>query len=150
MDDLNFDEKMLRRAILLSKLARNSGHGAFGAVLVRGSTVVFEAENTVSTDLGDKTCHAEMNLLRQASTYFNGDMSDCTMYCSTEPCPMCAGAAYASRVGRIVYGVPSELYAEKFGGLGMGCREVFQRDPDCRIEVVGPLLLEEAMAVHEG
>ena len=150
MDDLNLDEKFLRRPFDLARMARNRGNGAFGAVLTRNGAVVFEAENTITENDGDLTCHAEMNLLRQASSYFNkGDLRNCTMYCSTEPCAMCAGAAYWCGVGRVVYGVPSELYAEKYGGLPMSCREVFRHAPDYEAEVVGPLLLDEALAVHQ-
>ncbi len=146
MDDL----KYLKRTFDLARMARNGGKGPFAALLVRSGTVVFEAESSTVEDGGDLTCHAEMNLLRQASAYFNRrDLLNCTMYCSTEPCPMSAGAAYWCGVGRIVYGLPRELYAEKFGGLSMGCREVFERAPNYEVEVVGPLLLDEALAVHQ-
>ena len=150
MDDLTADQKFLRRTFNLARMARNCGKGLFAALLVRNGTVVFEAESTAIEEGGDLTCHAEMNLLRQASGYFNkGDLLNCTMYCSTEPCAMCAGAACWCAVGRIVYGLPRELYAQKFGGLSMSCREVFERAPDYGVEVVGPLLLDEALAVHQ-
>jgi tRNA(Arg) A34 adenosine deaminase TadA len=149
MDDVTNDEKFLRRTFKLAGMARNRGNGSFGALLTRNGSIVFEAENTITEQDGDLTCHAEMNLLRQASSYFNkGDLQQCTMYCSTEPCAMCAGAAYWCGVGRIVYGVPGDLYAEEFGGLPLGCREVFSHAPDYQVEVVGPLLLEEALEVH--
>lgn len=118
--------------------------------MVRNGSIVFEAEDTTTEDDADLTCHAEMNLLREASSYFNqGDLKGCTMYCSTEPCAMCASAAYFCGVGRIVFGLSTELYLERFGGLPLGCREVFARVPDYGIEVVGPLLPEEAMEVHQ-
>ncbi|MFA5504359.1 MAG: nucleoside deaminase [Vulcanimicrobiota bacterium] len=145
MDDLKF----LRRSFELARMARNRRYGAFGAVLVRNGSVVFEAENTIAENEGDLTCHAEMNLLREASAYFSrAELGSCTMYCSTEPCAMCAGAAYWCGVGRIVYGLASNLYAQQFGGLAMNCREVFAHAPDYQVEVVGPLLQEEALAVH--
>jgi tRNA(Arg) A34 adenosine deaminase TadA len=148
MDDLN-DEKFLRRTFKLAEMARNRGNGAFGALLTRNGSIVFEAENTIAEHDGDLTCHAEMNLLRQASAYFNkGDLKSCTMYCSTEPCAMCAGAAYWCGVGRIVFGVPAQTYAEEFGGLAMSCRDVFSHTPDYEVEVVGPLLCQEALEVH--
>jgi tRNA(Arg) A34 adenosine deaminase TadA len=148
VDDLN-DEKYLRRTFKLAQMARNRGNGSFGALLVRNGSIVFEAESTITENDGDLTCHAEMNLLRQASSYFNRpDLKNCTMYCSTEPCVMCAGAAYLCGVGRIVYGVSTDRYAEEFGGMPLSCRDVFSYAPDYEVEVVGPLLLEEALEVH--
>ena len=147
MDDL--DPKFLRRTFKLAEMARNRGNGPFGALMVRNGSIVFEAENTITEEDGDLTCHAEMNLLRQASSYFNqGDLKNCTMYCSTEPCAMCATAAYWCGVGRIVFGVSNADYVEEFGGLPLSCREVFSHAPDYEVEVVGPMLGEEAMAVH--
>lgn len=151
MDDLDLDhEKFLRRTFKLAQMAGNRGNGTFGALLVRNGSIVFEAENTITEEDGDITCHAEMNLLRQASSYFNqGDLKGCTMYSSTEPCAMCATAAYLCGVGRIVFGLSTEVYVERFGGLPLGCREVFSHAPDYDVEVIGPLLSEEALDVHQ-
>src|SRR5712691_9120428 len=85
----------LRRAIELAREAREHGNHPFGALLVddRGN-VVLEAENTVRTDK-DVTAHAETNLMRMASARFEpGFLEWCTLYTSTEPCAMCAGAIY--------------------------------------------------------
>ena len=144
-------EKLLRRTFNLARLAKNRGNGAFGAILARGSTVLFEGENTVTEGKGDLTCHAEMNVLREASlVYEKDDFSEFTLYCSTEPCAMCAGAAFYCGVGSIVYGYGAADYArQKGGGLSMGCRQVFESGEGRSVEVMGPLLEEEAAAVHQ-
>lgn len=149
MDDLT-DEKLLRRTFYLAKLAKNRGNGAFGAILAEGKVVLFEGENTVTEGQGDDTCHAEMNVLREAAKlYQSADFARFTLYCSTEPCPMCAGAAYACGVGRVVYGTPGVAYGERTGkGLLLDCRRLFDTAIDRKTEVSGPLLEAEANLVH--
>jgi tRNA(Arg) A34 adenosine deaminase TadA len=91
----------LRRAIELAQQACDHGNHPFGALLVdRRGNVVLEAENTVRTDR-DVTAHAETNLMRMASARFEPDFLErCTLYTSTEPCAMCAGAgAHLGRSG---------------------------------------------------
>lgn len=151
MDDLT-DSKILRRTFSLAKLAKNRGNGAFGAILAEGKVVLFEGENTVTEQHGDLTCHAEMNVLREASQHYDQhEFARFTLYCSTEPCPMCASAAYYCGVGRIVYGLPGEEYSKLRGkGLAMGCRDLFKFAPDRVVEVTGPLLQDEAARVHTG
>lgn len=149
MDDLT-DEKLMKRAIHMAKLSKNRGNGAFGAVLARGSVVLFEGENTVTEDHEDYTCHAEMNALREACKFYQkSDFKNFTLYCSTEPCPMCAGAAYYCGVGRVVYGMPAAAYIEATGdGLSLGCREVLATGLGHHIEIRGPFMEAEARLVH--
>ena len=149
MDDLT-DQKLLTRTFHLAKLAKNRGNGPFGAILAEVKVVLFEGENTVTEGKGDPTCHAEMNVLREANKlYDKPDFSRFTLYCSTEPCPMCAGAAYYCGVGRIVYGLDGEEYSRRKGsGLCVGCREILTHAPDRVVEVTGPLLEVDALRVH--
>lgn len=149
MDDLT-DHKLMRRTFALAKMAKNRGNGAFGALLAKNGVVLFEAENTVTEEDADLTCHAEMNLLREASAYYpKSDFESFTMYCSTEPCVMCAGAAYYCGLGRIVFGVSVEALESQTGeGLPLSCREVFAQVKDRKIEVVGPVLEDEALDLH--
>jgi tRNA(Arg) A34 adenosine deaminase TadA len=78
-----------------------------------------------------------------------------TMYSSTEPCPMCAGAIHWTRIGRVVYALSQErLYqftseASEDKPLRLSCREVFSKC-ERKIEVEGPALEEEAAVVHNG
>ena len=77
--------------------------GPFGACIVRDRRVIAVSRNTVLKN--DATCHAEINAIRIASrklkTY---DLSDCVIYSTTEPCPMCFSAIHWARIKRIIYG----------------------------------------------
>ncbi len=78
--------------------------GPFGACIVRGDVVVACANNTVLRD-NDATCHAEVNAIHSASRALGSfDLSGCTIYSTTEPCPMCFSAIHWARIERIVYG----------------------------------------------
>jgi tRNA(Arg) A34 adenosine deaminase TadA len=148
------DRKHLRAAIALARRAREHGNHPFGAVLADESgAVLLEAENTVVT-MRDCTGHAETTLVREASRQFGPEqLATCTLYTSTEPCAMCAGAIHWSGVGRVVYAQSAaRLYAIVGPApeqLDLPCREVFARTGR-PIEVLGPELEDEASAVHEG
>jgi tRNA(Arg) A34 adenosine deaminase TadA len=149
-------ERHLHAAIELARRAREHGNHPFGALLAdEEGNVVLEAENTVRTDR-DVTAHAETNLMRQASARFEPDFLErCTLYTSTEPCAMCAGAIYWGNVRRVVFALSQEEIRRISGGnpanmqLEITCREVFARG-DHDVEVSGPHLLDEARAVHDG
>ena len=150
------DLRYLRRAIGLAEQSRAKGNHPFGGLLVDGEgCLLLEAENTVVTE-GDGMGHAETNLISAASRGFSVEvLGACTLYTSTEPCPMCAGAIFWSGVGRVVYGLSEEgLYKitgteEGAAVLYLPCRDVFEKGGRA-VEVVGPLLEEEAARVHEG
>jgi tRNA(Arg) A34 adenosine deaminase TadA len=152
----NGNRRHLRRAIELAQQARDHGNHPFGALLVDGDgNVVLEAKNTVRTDR-DVTAHAETNLMRLASARFEPDyLERCTLYTSTEPCAMCAGAIYWGNIRRVVFATSQEqIHAVSRGNpknmqLGLSSREVFARG-DHVVEVSGPHLPKESLAVHEG
>ncbi len=146
----------LRRAIEVARQARDHGNHPFGALLVDHRwNVVLEAENTVRTDK-DVTAHAETNLMRMASARFEPDFLErCTLYTSTEPCAMCAGAIYWGNVRRVVFGLSQEQIRSISGHnpenmqLAITSREIFARG-DHPVEVSGPHLPRESSAVHDG
>ena len=146
----------LQAAIAVAWRARQHGNHPFGAVLVdEDNRVVLEAENTVNTRR-DSTGHAETNLVRLATRQFSPEeLARYTLYTSTEPCCMCAGAIHWSQIGRVVYGLSEtdlyELVGPSPEHLLLPCREVFAHSK-CPIEVLGPAeeLAAEARAVHEG
>jgi tRNA(Arg) A34 adenosine deaminase TadA len=151
------DLKFLRRAIELAREARDGGRHPFGSLIVneRGETIV-EARNNAVRPKGDPTQHAEMVACAEAGKLFTeAQLAKCTLYTSTEPCAMCAGAIYWIGVGRVVFALPETGLLRYTGSheenptLDLPCREVFARGQK-RIEVVGPLLEEEAGKVHEG
>lgn len=143
------DEALMREAIALSRAAAEKGNEPFGALLARDGEIVLRAENTVHTG-HDVTNHAETNLVRLAVGQYDAEfLRGCTLYTSTEPCAMCAGAIFWSGVGRVIYACSEQRLAEiaGHGGLDVPCREIFARGGH-PVEVRGPLLEDEAAAVH--
>jgi tRNA(Arg) A34 adenosine deaminase TadA len=150
------DESGLRLAFAVAAKAREHGNHPFGCVLVgpKGD-VLLEAENGYMPDR-DMTAHAERLLATAASRkYRPAELSGCTMYTSAEPCAMCAGAVYWAGIGRVVYGL-SEARLKQITGsheenptLDLPCRIVFSAGQR-KVEVIGPLLEDEAAARHDG
>ena len=150
------DLDLLRRAIALAYESRARGDHPFGALLAApDGTVLLEAMNTCGTE-GDRTGHAERNLMTEASKRFTAEyLADCTMVTSAEPCAMCAGSVYWAGVGRVVHGMSEKALKDLIGPdpenltMDLPCTAVFaagQRP----VEVVGPLLEDESAAVHHG
>jgi len=93
----------MRRVIELSRESMNTLHGGpFGALVVKGDKIISEGTNSV-TLWNDPTAHAEVVAIRRACTTLNTfQITDCDIYTSCEPCPMCLGAIYWARP-RVVY-----------------------------------------------
>lgn len=98
------DIRYMNLALDEARAAAQAGEPPIGAVLVRPDGEVVRGHNRRQRD-HDITAHAELIVLREAGR-LQGDwrMSECTLYVTLEPCPMCAGAILAARVGRLVYG----------------------------------------------
>jgi tRNA(Arg) A34 adenosine deaminase TadA len=94
----------MRRAIALSRERMRAGDGGpFGAVIVRHGEVIAEGWNQV-VSANDPTAHAEVMAIRRACASLGSfELSDCAIYTSCEPCPMCLAAIYWARLGRICY-----------------------------------------------
>ena len=99
------DEEFMTEAIREAEMAAKDGDVPVGAVLVADDRVIARAHNEKEArQLA--TAHAEILCLeRGCNDKNNWRLSDCTLYVTMEPCPMCAGALWSSRIGRIVYGV---------------------------------------------
>ena len=96
--------KFMKRAIELSKESINSGGGPFGSVIVKDDKIVSEGMNRVTVN-NDPTAHGEIVAIRNACKELNTfNLSDCFLYSSCEPCPMCMSAIYWSRIGKVFYG----------------------------------------------
>lgn len=155
MDATELDAELLRRAILLAARARANGNHPFGSIVVAADGRTVEGLNTVVT-AHDPTGHAETNAVRRAAAELTPDeLRTSTLYTSTEPCAMCAGAIYWAGIPRVVYALPESalraMVPEQDGEptMDLPCREVFARGGR-RVDVVGPALEDEAAAVHEG
>jgi tRNA(Arg) A34 adenosine deaminase TadA len=150
------DEVFLRRSFEVARRAVTHGNHPFGAILVdQGGNVLIEAENGYMP-AHDGTAHAERLLATQACTTLSPDiLSKATLYSSAEPCAMCAGAIYWAGIGRLVYGLSERRLRMLTGNhpenptLDLPCREVFASGQRAT-GVVGPLLEDEAAALHEG
>jgi guanine deaminase len=93
----------LRQAIELAVESASTDGGPFGSVIARGEEIVATGTNRV-TSSGDPTAHAEIVAIRRAAEALGShDLSGCTLYASTEPCPMCLAAAWWARVDGIVF-----------------------------------------------
>jgi tRNA(Arg) A34 adenosine deaminase TadA len=150
------DETYLRRAFDVAKRARANGNHPFGAILVdENGAVLIESENGYWPDR-DMTAHAERLLATAASKKYDPTfLARCTVYVSAEPCAMCAGAIYWAGIGRVVFGMSERELKSLTGNhaenptLDLPCRAIFaagQRP----VEVIGPMLSDEAAALHVG
>ncbi len=100
------DLAMMRRALLAAEEAAGRGEVPVGAVVARGDKVLAVAANEREAT-GDPTAHAELLAIREAANTLGGwRLAGCTLYATLEPCPMCAGAAHAARLDRLVYATP--------------------------------------------
>src|SRR5690625_1627635 len=98
--DLNF----MKAALDEARKAFDEGEVPVGAVVVQNGTVVGRGRNLRETNR-DPTAHAEIVALRQAAaTMRSWRLTECTLYVTIEPCPMCAGALVMARIRRLVYG----------------------------------------------
>ena len=149
-------EAFLRRAFAVAKRARAHGNHPFGAILVGPEgEVLLEVENGFLPDR-DMTAYAERLLATQSSKAHEPRfLARCTLYSSAEPCAMCAGAIYWAGIGRCVYGLSERLLKTITGDhaenptLDLPCRAIFAAGQR-RVEVIGPLLEDEAAALHHG
>jgi tRNA(adenine34) deaminase len=97
---------MMRRALLAAGEAADRGEVPVGAVVAMGNEVLSVAANEREAT-GDPTAHAELLAIRRAAAALGTwRLTGCTLYATLEPCPMCAGAAHAARIGRLVYAAP--------------------------------------------
>ncbi|MCI0474055.1 MAG: nucleoside deaminase [Ignavibacteria bacterium] len=99
-----YKEEFMRRAIRLSLANVKKSGGPFGAVIVKNGKIISTGVNKV-TEHNDPTAHSEIQAIRSASKKLKTfDLSECEIYSSCEPCPMCLSAIYWSRISRIYYG----------------------------------------------
>jgi len=135
------DEQFMTEALQLARHGGATGEVPVGAVVVRGGEIVGYGVNSPIAH-NDPTAHAEILALREAATCVgNYRLEDATLYCTLEPCVMCAGALVNARVARLVFGA-REL---RFGGV----RSKFQlADSDLlnhRMEIVEGVLAAECV-----
>lgn len=102
------DKHFMKQAYLEAQKAFEKDEVPVGAVLVCKNTIIARAHN-LTEQLTDFTAHAEMQVFTAGSDYLdNKYLNECTLYVTLEPCVMCAGAAFWTRLGRLVYGASDE------------------------------------------
>lgn len=145
---------LLRHTFKLAEEAKTAGNFPYACILVdRSGRIILEAQNQIHTGKNNLN-HAEMVLLYEAnSKYTFEELNSFSVYASAEPCPMCAAAVYWSGVGRLVFGMSSNRknkYSEDSGNIfmNMSCRDVIASG-NRRMEIIGPLLEDEASKLHE-
>ena len=139
------NEAWMRQALAEAELALTHGDVPVGAVAVCDGTIVGRGHNRREAD-ADPTAHAEIIALREAARTLGGwRLERVTLYCTLEPCPMCAGAMVAARLARLVYAADDP----KAGAAGSVVELL--RDPrfNHRVSVTRGVLAEEARTLLE-
>jgi tRNA(adenine34) deaminase len=140
---LTSDDHYMREALRLARKAARLDEVPIGAVIVHEGHVIARSWNQVET-LKDATAHAEMLALTQAESAI-GDwrLSDCDLYVTKEPCPMCAGAIVHCRIRRVIFGCPDVK-----GGAAGGFWNLLQAENlNHRCEITPGVLNEECVTV---
>lgn len=133
----------MRAALDLASQAFEEGEVPVGAVIVLGDRIIGTGYNQ-REQLCDPTAHAEMIAITQAAEELRSwRLTDCTLYCTLEPCPMCAGAIVQARIPTVIYGTTDP----KAGA----CHSLFQITNDTRLNhravALGGVLQEECRAM---
>lgn len=134
------DTYFMREALKEAKKAFDKEEVPVGAVLVHDNKVIARGHNQVEL-LQDATAHAEMLCITSATTALNNwRLADTTLYCTLEPCVMCAGAILAARVKRLVWGAPDL----RLGANGSWIDLFSHKHPMHALEITPRILEEEA------
>ena len=105
---MKIHEQMMLEALREAQLAYEEGEIPVGAVVERGGQIIARARNQRENS-GDPTAHAEVLALREAASVLGSRrLSDCTLYVTLEPCPMCAGAMVMANLGKCYFGARDE------------------------------------------
>ena len=137
------DQEFMRFALAEAQKAYDVGEVPIGAVLVFQNQIISSAYNQVES-LKDATAHAEMLCLKKAAEKLgNWRLLDCTLYCTLEPCLMCAGAMILSRVKTLVWGAPNLRH-----GAGGSLMDVFAiNHPIHQLEIRQGILKDESASL---
>ena len=136
-------EPYMQKALVLAEEAAAAGEIPVGAVVVKDGRIIASARNEKETT-HDATAHAEILALRAAGQALgHWQLTDCTLYVTLEPCPMCAAAIAQARPALVVFGA----FDEAMGGMG----SVYALHSDARIRsntpAIGGVLAKESEAL---
>lgn len=141
--DLQSDAHFMGEALRQARRAWEAGEVPVGAVVVKDGRVIARAANQVET-LKDATAHAEMLAITQAeSVVEDWRLTDCDLFVTKEPCPMCAGAIVHARLRRVIFGCPDAK-----GGAAGGLLNILQMPQlNHRCEITSGVRLDECRAI---
>jgi guanine deaminase len=144
------EDQFMREAIKLAEDGMQAGHGGpFGCVVVRAGQVVGRGHNCV-TSTNDPTAHAEVTAIRDACSRLKTfQLTDCELYTSCEPCPMCLSAIYWARIPRIYFANTRQDAA----AIGFDDDFIYRQIPlplEKRAIKISQLLREEGLATFQG
>lgn len=141
--DLYSDDHFMREALRQARRAAAQDEVPIGAIIVHDRQIIARSWNQVET-LKDATAHAEMLALTQAqSTFGDWRLTDCDLYVTKEPCPMCAGAIVHTRIRRVIYGC-----VDTKGGAAGGFWNLLQTDNlNHRCEITPGVLGDDCVAI---
>ena len=133
----------MHHTIEVARKVAHTGQLPFAAILVRDDRVLVEAGNSVVATR-DVTRHAVMNLSDIAQQQLSLDeRQKCTVFCSCEPCPMCAGLIYWLGITRVVFGCSTKAWQQICGqSISMPCTDIFHHCHPA-IEAIGPVAEEQ-------
>ncbi len=147
-------KKFMEKAIVLARRAQQKGDYAIGAVLVRDDVIIATSENRSKQDQ-NPAAHAEvLAIIKAARKLKNRHLSNCVLYTTHEPCPMCTSLCVFARLHGIVYGArindmvthretnANEHYLWRT--IDISCSEIIQKSPE-QIEVAGDFMREECV-----
>lgn len=133
------DETLMHEALIMARRARLADEVPVGAVVVSNGEIIGRGFNSPISK-NDPTAHAEIQALRDAAEKIgNYRLTDCLLYVTLEPCPMCAGAIMQARIARLVYGAADP----KAGACGSVVNLLREDRLNHHTEVVGGVLAEE-------
>lgn len=138
-----YDENFMREALLEAKKAFAAQEVPVGAVLIHKDTIIARGHNLVE-QTKNASAHAELVCLQEGAKILdNWRLLECTLYCTLEPCPMCAGAMALFRIKRLVYGAPDLRH----GANGSVFNVLNTPHPIHQVEVMGGCCEEESRAL---
>ena len=127
LHNMNALETFMGVAIEEAKISLQEGNRGFGAVIAKNNELIAKAHDSERTK-GDSTAHAEMAVIKSASSKLGKDLSGCVMIATHEPCPMCATAVLWSGITEIAYGYSiKDAIKQGRKRIDLSCKEIFKR-----------------------
>ncbi|OJJ21112.1 hypothetical protein BKI52_11120 [marine bacterium AO1-C] len=141
------DEYFIRKTYEIAQTSAEQGFDPFGAILVKNQQIVATSGDKC-IQYADPTAHAELVLISEyCRAHELISLEGYTLYCNVEPCMMCSGAIHWARISRVVFGVSQQSLQSVSKGKTKPSAEEMINIGNKKIEVVGPVLAKEGLAL---